>query len=110
MGSGQGAKEVQVRGVEKAHGAISTATEDVVLAHRDAVGHCGLWAEWLSSARPPAHSVFSPPHPSTATCQEEGPAKAAAREKPPSCPVLSPSALSSQGLGIEDSSRHQRIQ
>lgn len=51
MGSGQGAQEVQVRGIEKAHGAVSTATEDVFLAHRDAVGHSGLWAEQLRSAR-----------------------------------------------------------
>lgn len=51
MGPGQCAEEVQVRGIEEAHSAISTATEDVVLAHRDAVRHSGLQAEGLKSAR-----------------------------------------------------------
>lgn len=51
VGTGQRAEKVQVRGVEEAHGAISTATEDVVLAHRDAVGHSSLQAEGLRSAR-----------------------------------------------------------
>ena len=51
MGSGQGAEKVQIRGVEEAHGAISTATEDVVLAHRDAVGHGGLHVEGLRSVQ-----------------------------------------------------------
>lgn len=53
MGPGQRAEEVQVRGVEQAHGAIGTATEDVVLAHRDTMGHSGLQAEGLGSARVP---------------------------------------------------------
>lgn len=53
MGPGQRAEEVQVGGVEEAHGAIGTATEDVVLAHRDAVGHSGLRAEGPGSARVP---------------------------------------------------------
>lgn len=51
MGPGQGAEEMQVTGVEEAHGTISTATENVVLAHRDAVGHSGLQAEGFRSAR-----------------------------------------------------------
>lgn len=50
VGPGKGAEEVQVGGVEEAHGAISAATEDVVLAHGDAVGHGGLQAEGLGSA------------------------------------------------------------
>lgn len=63
MGSGKGAEEVQVRGVEKAHSAICAATEDVVLAYRDAVGHCGLWAEWLRSARGISPLSLSLPYP-----------------------------------------------
>lgn len=43
---------MQVGGIEQAHSAISTATEDVFLADRDAVGHSGLWAEQLRSVRP----------------------------------------------------------
>lgn len=63
VGPGQGAEEVQVGGVEEAHGSISAATEDVVLAHRDAVGHSGLQTEGLRSA--PA-TCSTPPQPSPA--------------------------------------------
>lgn len=72
MRPGQGAEEVQVRGVEEAHGAISAATEDVVLAHRDAVGHGGLQAEGLKSAWPPTQTLLSSHLPRGDTSQGRG--------------------------------------
>lgn len=77
VGPGQGAEEVQVRGIEEAHSAISTATEDVVLAHRDAVGHSGLQAEELRSARATCHLLLTVP------CPEERSVKGGVREKQP---------------------------
>ena len=62
-GPGQGAEDVQVGRGEEAHGAISAATEDVVLAHGDAVGYGGLQAEGLGSAWA---TPSTPPHQSPA--------------------------------------------
>lgn len=78
MGPGQGAEEMQIRGVEEAHGAISTTTEDVVLAHRDAVGHGGLQAEELRSARATLPNPSLNSHlPRGETSQGKGKGKAA---------------------------------
>lgn len=74
MGPGQGAEKVQVRGVEEAHGAISTATEDVVLAHRDAVGHGGLQAEGLRSVEATCQPLLHNHLPRGETSQGSGPA------------------------------------
>ena len=88
VGPGQGAEEVQVRGVEEAHGAISAAAEDVVLAHRDAVGHGGLQAEGLSSAWA---TRSSPPQQSPAKRRRQP--RQGPRGKQPSCSGPSPSAV-----------------
>lgn len=77
MGPGQGAEKVQVRGVEEAHGAISTATKDVVLAHRDAVGHSGLQAEGLRSVEVTCQPFLNNHLPTEETSQDSGEGKAA---------------------------------
>lgn len=76
MRPGQGAEEMQVGGVEEAHGAVGAATEDVVLAHGDAVGHGGLWAE--GHAGQPGHPL--PPASSRAGAGRDGRVRGGGRE------------------------------
>lgn len=77
MGPGQGAEKVQVRGVEEANGAISTATKDVVLTHRNAVGHGGLQAEGLRSVEATCQPLLNNHLPRGETNQGTGEGKAA---------------------------------
>lgn len=77
VGPGQRAEEVQVGGIEEAHGAIGTATEDVVLAHRDAVGHSGLQAEGPGQQGSPAQPLLDSRLPREETSQGRGEERAA---------------------------------
>lgn len=72
MGPGQRAEEMQVGGVEEAYGAISATTEDIVLAHRDAVGHSGLQAEKSGQQGAPAQAFLHSHLPRGAASQGEG--------------------------------------